>query len=64
MLHFLIRNFLAYKWGMEAFRIAHDRVVEGRKDLLIVIWKEKINVDKLPADLRAYIRKFTSLSML
>ena len=53
------RNFLAYEWGMEAFMIAHDQMVKGRKDLLIVILKEKINVDKLPADLRVYIRKFT-----
>ena len=37
--------------------IAHDRMVNGRKDLLIVILKEKINVDKLPPDLRTYIRK-------
>ena len=55
---FLIRNFLAYKWGMEAFMIAHDRMVNGRKDLLIVILKEKINVDRLPADLRVYISKY------
>ena len=38
--------------------IAHHRVVEGKKDLLIVILKEKINVDRLPANLRVYIRKF------
>ena len=38
--------------------IAHDRMVNGRKDLLIVILKEKIDVDKLPADLRVYIRTF------
>ena len=56
--YFLIRNFLAYKWGMEAFMIAHDRMVNGRKDLLIVILKEKINVDKLPVDLRVYISKY------
>ena len=43
---------------MEAFMIAHDRMVNGKKDLLIVILKEKINVDRLPADLRAYIRKY------
>ena len=56
---FTFRNFLEYEWGMEAFMIAHDRVVNGRKDLLIVILKEKINAEKLPADLRVYIRKFT-----
>ena len=39
--------------------IAHDRMVNGRKDLLIVILKEKINVDRLPPDLRPYIRRFT-----
>ena len=37
--------------------IAHDQMVNGRKDLLIVILKENINVDRLPADLRVYIRK-------
>ena len=49
---------MAYKWGMEAFMIAYDRMVNGRKDLLIVILKEKINVDKLPPDLRPYLSKF------
>ena len=38
--------------------IAHDRVVNGRKDLLIMVLKEKINVEKLPPDLRAYVRKY------
>ena len=42
---------------MEAFMIANDRVVKGRKDMLIVILKEKINLDKLPADLKTYISK-------
>ena len=37
--------------------IAHDRVVNERKDLLIVILREKINVEKLPANLRPYIRE-------
>ena len=40
--------------------IAHDQMVKGRKDLLIAILKEKINVQKLPANLRVYIRKFVS----
>ena len=48
---------------MEAFMIAHDRMVKGRKDLLIVILKEKINVDRLPADLRAYIRKYRRINV-
>ena len=63
LLLFSFRNFLAYKWGMETFRISHDRVVNGRKDLLIVILKEKINVEKLPPDLRPYIRKFIQLEL-
>ena len=41
--------------------IAHDRMVNGRKDLLIVILKERIEVDRLPADLRPYIRKLLNL---
>ena len=45
--------------------MTHDRVVkDGRKDLLIVILKEKINVEKLPPDLRAYISKFISFLLL
>ena len=59
-LTYLPRNFLEYKWGMEAFMIAHDQMVKGRQDLLIVIMKEKINVEKLPPNLRVYIRKFVS----
>ena len=55
---------MAYKWGMEAFMIAHDRMVNGRKELLIVILKEKINVEKLPRDFRPYIREFTNLYFL
>ena len=27
----LFRNFTEYKWGMEAFMIAHDRMVNGEK---------------------------------
>ena len=42
---------------MEAFMIAHDQMVKRRKDLLIVILKEKIEEDKLPRDLRVYNRK-------
>ena len=44
--------------------IAHHRMVEGRKDLLIVILKEKINVEKLPPDLRVYLRKLTILPFI
>ena len=54
---FFPSNFTDYKWGMEAFLIAHDRVVNGRKNLLIIILKEKMNLDNLPQDLRTYIRK-------
>ena len=58
MIYFFISNFLAYKWGMQAFMIANDRMVNGRKDLLIVILKERINADRLPPDLRPYLSKF------
>ena len=50
-------NFVEYNWGMEAFMIAHDRVINGRKDFLIIILKEKMNLDNLPAELRTYLRK-------
>ena len=42
--------------------IAHDQMVKGRKDLLIVILKEKIKVEKLPPDLRVYISNFACLN--
>ena len=45
---------------MEVFMIEHDQMVKGRNNLLIAILKEKINVEKLPANLRVYIRKFVS----
>ena len=47
---------------MEAFMISHDQMVKGRKDLLIVILKENINVKKLPADLRVYISKIINFN--
>ena len=47
---------MKYKWGMEAFMMAHDRVVnEGRKDLIIIILKEKMNIENLPQQLKTYI---------
>ena len=43
---------------MEAFLIAHHRVVNGRKDLLIIILKEKMNLDNLPPELKTYLRMY------
>ena len=43
------------KWDMETFMMAHERVVHGRKDLLIIILKEKMNMDTLPPELRTYL---------
>ena len=42
---------------MEEFMIADQMMVSGRKDFLIVILKEQINMDKLPPELQTYLSK-------
>ena len=39
----IFRNFLKSKWGMEAFMIADAEAVNGRKNFIIIILKDKLN---------------------
>ena len=57
-IHFLCSNFVQSKWGMEEFMIADAQMVNGRKDFLIVILKERMNMDKLPPELRTYLSEY------
>ena len=50
------------KCGMEEFMIADEMMVNGRKDFLIVILKEQINMNKLPPELQTYLSKWLELS--
>ena len=36
--------------------MAHEKVKNGQKDLLIIVLKEKINTDSLTPELRTYLR--------
>ncbi len=42
---------------MEEFTLADAEVVNGRRDFLIVVLKERLNVDNLPPVLQTYMRK-------
>ena len=44
---------------MEEFRIAHEQVVNGRKNFLIPVLYEEVNLDDLDADLKLYIETHT-----
>ena len=37
----IFRNFLKSKWGMEEFMIADAEAVNGRKNFIIIVLKEK-----------------------
>ncbi len=50
-------NFVQSAWGMEEFTLADAEVVNGRRDFLIVVLKERLNVDNLPPVLQTYMRK-------
>ena len=58
---FSCSNFVQSKWGMEEFMIADEMMVNGRKDFLIVILKEQINMNKLPPELQTYLSKWLEL---
>ena len=57
---FLIyRNFLKSKWGMEEFMIADAEAVNGRKNFIVIVLKDKLKLDELPRELRTYMRTNT-----
>ncbi len=44
---------------MEEFTIAHQKVVEGYKQYVIVILAEDLELESLPNELRTYLRTYT-----
>ena len=59
MSYFHCRNFLKSKWGMEEFMIADNEAVNGRKNFIIIVLKEKIPKKDLTKELRTYLRTHT-----
>ena len=58
--HFYIdSNFLKSKWGMEEFMIADAEAVDGRKNFIILILKEKLGRKELTKELKTYMRMYT-----
>ena len=53
------RNYLKSKWGMEVFMIADAEAVNGRKNFIIIVLKDKLKVKDLPRELRTYMRTYT-----
>ena len=44
---------------MDEFMIADAEAVDGRKNFIILILKEKLNMKDLPRELRTYMRTYT-----
>ena len=44
---------------MEEFMIADNEAVNGRKNFIIIILKEKIPKKELPKELRTYMKTYT-----
>ena len=44
---------------MEEFTIAHQKVVEGHKNFIIVVLVEDIDIDTLPDEMQSYLRTYT-----
>ena len=57
--YFYVRNFLMSKWGMEEFMIADAEAVDGRKNFIILILKDKLGNKELTKELKTYMRMYT-----
>lgn len=53
------RNFLKSKWGMEEFIIADHEAVNGRKNFIIIILKDKLEMKGLRREVKTYLRTHT-----
>ncbi len=60
MLYFVFcRGYIESGWCMEEFTIAHQKVVEGNKNFIIVVLVEDLDIDTLPNELQSYLRTYT-----
>lgn len=54
------RAFLKSKWGMEEFIIAHNEAVDNRRrNFMIIILREKLDMAGLRKDLKLYLQTNT-----
>ena len=44
---------------MEEFTIAHQKVVEGNKNFILMVLVEDLDLDTLPNELQSYLRTYT-----
>ena len=44
---------------MEEFMIADNEAVNGRKNFIIIVLKEKLEINKLPKELKTYMKTYT-----
>ncbi len=59
LLDVCFRNFLKSKWGMEEFIIADHEAVNGRKNFIIIILKEKLEMKGLWKEVKLYLETHT-----
>ena len=55
----IFRNFLKSKWGMEEFLLADAEAMNGRRNFIIIVLKEKIPKHELTKELKTYLRTHT-----
>ena len=59
----VFRNYIQSGWCMEEFLMAHARLKEGRKKLLILIMMEDITAEDLDPTLKLYIKAYHYIKM-
>ena len=62
MIMVLSRNFIQSEWCMLEFRAAHRRVLEGRRNYLIIVLFDDVNIDSLDDELKLYLKTNTYLN--
>ena len=62
MIMVLSRNFIQSEWCMLEFRAAHRRVLRGRRNYLIIVLFDDVNIDSLDDELKLYLKTNTYLN--
>ena len=62
MIMVLSKNFIQSEWCMLEFRAAHQRVLQGRRNYLIVVLLDEVDTKNLDDELKLYLRTNTYLN--
>ena len=62
MIMVLSRHFIQSEWCMLEFRAAHRRVLQGRRNYLIIVLFDDVNTESLDDELKLYLKTNTYLN--